>query len=65
MPLYEYRCAACGEQFVLLQPVTADPKGNPCPRCGSTATRRIMSAFARAASALGRALGGSCDTGGG
>lgn len=65
MPLYEYRCSACGERFTLLQPVSADAKGNPCPRCGSTATRRLISAFARAASAVSKALGGSCSSGGG
>jgi putative FmdB family regulatory protein len=44
MPLYEYRCIACGEQFELLilnaSPVVA------CPSCHSATVERIFSTFA-------------------
>ncbi len=49
MPMYEYRCDACGERFSLLQPMSAPRDGNPCPVCGDTRTRRVMSSFATSA----------------
>ena len=43
MPLFEYRCQACHEQFELLIRGTAVPA---CPTCGSTAVEKILSVFA-------------------
>ncbi|HEV3399585.1 MAG TPA: zinc ribbon domain-containing protein [Actinomycetes bacterium] len=38
MPLYEYRCTDCGEEFEALVPAgRADAE--PCPDCGSEARR--------------------------
>jgi putative FmdB family regulatory protein len=42
MPLYEYRCASCGELMEALQRVGAAPLSE-CPRCGG-ALERIASA---------------------
>lgn len=42
MPLYEYRCPACGE-FELLLGMGAAGREAPCPVCG-TAARRLLSA---------------------
>ena len=33
MPLYEYKCAACGERAEILQRVS-DPPYSHCPKCG-------------------------------
>jgi putative FmdB family regulatory protein len=33
MPIYEYRCEACGHQFDILQKITAEPL-KECPECG-------------------------------
>ena len=47
MPIYEYRCQACGRRFELLHGVGANPPGDEapcCPYCGGLETTRIMSA---------------------
>ncbi|HEY7281583.1 MAG TPA: FmdB family zinc ribbon protein [Actinomycetota bacterium] len=38
MPIYGYRCAACGHELEELQPMGADPPG-PCPACGGDLRR--------------------------
>ncbi len=42
MPIYEYRCSACEEEFELFQRTT-DNAGAICPRCGSSQVKRLMS----------------------
>ncbi len=42
MPIYEYRCEDCGQEFELFQKITA-PAGGTCPSCGSTNVRRLIS----------------------
>jgi putative FmdB family regulatory protein len=68
MPLYEYRCAACQEEFTLLQPMSAPQTGAKCPQCGSTNTQRKISTFANQSSNGGRvgsaSQGGGCAPGG-
>ena len=46
MPLYEYRCEACGEQFEQLQPVSFRPQDTVCPHCEAQRAVRLMSSFA-------------------
>ena len=43
MPLFEYRCLGCEQQFELLIRGGATPA---CPSCGSTSLERIVSLFA-------------------
>ena len=44
MPLYEYQCNSCNDEFELLrQRNTIDPLS--CPACGSREVERVMSAF--------------------
>jgi len=38
MPVYEYRCRACGATLEELQPVGASAPG-PCPACGGELRR--------------------------
>jgi putative FmdB family regulatory protein len=42
MPLYEYRCAACGNRFELIQKFSDAPP-DQCPKCGKGPAERLMS----------------------
>ena len=46
MPLYEYRCESCGEQFEVVQPVTVKAEETACPHCRAQKATRLMSSFA-------------------
>ncbi len=46
MPLYEYQCDECGEEFTLLQSISADQDKTQCEHCDSTQVRRKFSSFA-------------------
>ena len=46
MPVYEYRCESCREQFEAVQPVSARVEDTVCPRCGAQKATRLMSSFA-------------------
>lgn len=43
MPIYEYRCEACGEELEKLQRMS-DPPLTDCPACGRPALKRLVSA---------------------
>jgi putative FmdB family regulatory protein len=43
MPIYEYRCAACGHDTEALQKMTDAPL-RKCPACGKAQLRRLVSA---------------------
>jgi putative FmdB family regulatory protein len=46
MPIYEYRCAQCGEKFELFVRSAAQQAAVPtCPKCGSAETRKALSLF--------------------
>src|SRR5690348_3875037 len=47
MPVYEYRCAACGRKFQALIGVVSAPDEEKCPHCGSHETKKLVSRFAR------------------
>jgi putative FmdB family regulatory protein len=42
MPVYEYRCEACEEQFELMRKFS-DPKLDECPRCGKGPVEKLIS----------------------
>ncbi len=42
MPLYEYRCEACGHQFEKIQRFSDDPI-SVCPSCGSGPVVKLLS----------------------
>ena len=45
MPVYEYRCAECGEKFDLFLR-SATQKSTPvCPECGSSEVKKALSLF--------------------
>lgn len=43
MPIYEYRCEACGHLYEELQKIS-DPPLSDCPACEQTALKRLISA---------------------
>jgi putative FmdB family regulatory protein len=43
MPIYEYRCEACGRQHEALQRISDKPL-RACPSCGKRMLKRLMSA---------------------
>ena len=43
MPIYEYRCDACGHYLDALQKIADDPLRD-CPACAASALRRLVSA---------------------
>jgi putative FmdB family regulatory protein len=49
MPIYEYRCAACGHRFShLFRSIRTTDEAEPpaCPVCESTEVRRLISSVA-------------------
>jgi putative FmdB family regulatory protein len=45
MPIYEYRCGACGYEMELLQRIAEEPLLK-CPACGQEQLRKLISAAA-------------------
>ena len=43
MPIYEYRCGACGQDHEVLQKVS-EPPLTECPACGKPALKKQLSA---------------------
>lgn len=43
MPIYEYRCGACGYELDALQKLS-DESLKDCPKCAAAALRRLVSA---------------------
>lgn len=62
MPIYEYRCQECGYRYEKLMRLGA-VEAPPCPACGSTDARRLISAVARRRE--GDETGSACGTSGG
>ena len=42
MPIYEYHCSACEEEFELFQKITDKPTST-CPKCGSSKVKKLVS----------------------
>jgi len=66
MPIYEYRCTACGKKSSALLPSYASPDP-ACPHCGKPELKRLVSTFATARSSDdgGDDFGGDDDYSGG
>jgi putative FmdB family regulatory protein len=43
MPIYEYRCSACGHELEVLQKLSEAPLSG-CPECGKSALTKLVSA---------------------
>ena len=44
MPLFEYKCQACGREFEVL--ILRESQAVECPACGGTEVERLISMFA-------------------
>jgi putative FmdB family regulatory protein len=63
MPLYEYRCDACGRTFEELRPSSEADAAISCPSCESNRTGRKLSSFAASGgSSSSPKGGGACGT---
>jgi|YNPNPStandDraft_1061719.scaffolds.fasta_scaffold79732_2 putative FmdB family regulatory protein len=66
MPIYEYRCTECGEEFEkFVRSMTAEVEV-ACPKCGSPKVEKKVSLFgARSAGegAFSTSAAGGCSTG--
>lgn len=69
MPIYDYACVSCDEQFEELS--RSDAPAPPCPSCASVHTERRLSSFATPNAPGGKrslvaspGSGGSCCGGG-
>ncbi len=47
MPIFEFKCARCGQKFSQLIGMTADSSDPACPNCASTGLTRLVSRFSR------------------
>jgi putative FmdB family regulatory protein len=61
MPVFEYRCAACGGRYEALLS-SADQASPPCPRCGGARVERLISTFAVGRSQAGTPASGPCGS---
>lgn len=71
MPIYEYKCADCGNSFEELVSSHGAPV-QPCPACGSRQTEKLLSVFSGhmggksepGCASSCAAPGGACPSGG-
>jgi len=63
VPIYEYACSKCGEQFEELLRSFRDEQSLVCPRCGGKQLARRLSVFAPRGkpSPQGRTPAGICQ----
>lgn len=62
MPLYEYRCDACGRTFEELRSSSEADAPIECPSCDSRRTARKLSSFAASGGASSAKGAGACGT---
>lgn len=66
MPLYEYTCSTCADDFTLLQSIHVQPGETACPSCGGKEVAKRLSVFApHAGGAAPAPMGGCAPMGGG
>jgi putative FmdB family regulatory protein len=62
MPLYEYRCQACGDTFETLRGSHEKDADVECPRCGEKKAEKLISACCVAKGESSPASTSSCGT---
>jgi putative FmdB family regulatory protein len=68
MPIYEFKCNECDDEFEKMVPFSEADRTQSCPTCQSLNTRKKISAFASHGSTAGGAgvsSGSSCGSNGG
>lgn len=63
MPIYEYRCEACGEGFEVFVRSSSRQPAPTCPKCGSQTVRRAMSRFGVGGVTTSNTPDASCSSG--
>jgi putative FmdB family regulatory protein len=62
MPIYEYTCEDCGEEFETLVRSMTDASKQRCPKCGRSRCARRMSVFAaQGTRSKASSSGGGCS----
>src|SRR5512139_698089 len=61
MPLYEYRCEKCGQQYESYKRLSEEKKDETCPACGGRAVKMGISLFTAKGTSPGG--GSSCGIG--
>jgi len=46
MPIYEYRCKKCNDQFEMIRPMGDSAKRVDCPKCGAKSADKLPTTFA-------------------
>jgi putative FmdB family regulatory protein len=64
MPIYEYRCEACGASFDRLVSFSAENADIECPECHSRDCRKALSSFFSLSRGGGAAASQCAPTGG-
>ncbi len=65
MPIYEYHCTACDDEFEELVRMGTPDEDIVCPGCGERHARRLLSMFAgRVAGSAGSQSSSGCGVGG-
>jgi putative FmdB family regulatory protein len=64
MPIYEFRCADCDQQFEALCKMGSNGRGLRCPHCRGRHLERLVSGFVSRAGSKseGAAASSSCST---
>jgi putative FmdB family regulatory protein len=65
MPIYEFRCGNCRQNFDKLCALGESGKNLKCPACGAGHPERVMSSFSTAGTGGGKGAGscGTCSSG--
>ncbi|MBW2083599.1 MAG: zinc ribbon domain-containing protein [Deltaproteobacteria bacterium] len=65
MPIYEFKCKKCGNEFEYLCFNSRDEEEAECPKCGSKETAKLLSSFSSVSSGGSLATASSCVPSGG
>jgi putative FmdB family regulatory protein len=60
MPIYEYQCQECGEEFEKLVRSISSVHEVECPRCGGKKVKKAFSLFGTQSSSSGGLSTGTC-----
>jgi len=63
MPIFEYRCRACGESFEHFTQRPAAAKAPACPKCGARESGQVMSRFSGGSGTVDRCGSSASDLG--
>jgi len=63
MPIYEYMCESCNENFSLLQWISSPEEDTACPKCGSKNIKKMISPFSCSCSTDSESSGGGSYSG--